>query len=318
MTKRVLVTGAAGFIGRYLVDELKNRNFFVKGLVRGETHRDLHADEIVERNISTQTNWDGVFESIDCVVHMADGLRQFEAFASDKETVGDAELSANVHLAEHAIQAGVGKLIYVSSIKAMAGECETEVLTEVQQPEPTSLYGRLKLQMEQRLQALAASSGMELIVLRPPLVYGPDAGGNFARLLRLADSPWPLPLGGFENARSIIFVETLADVIATCVEREETPGETYLVHDGPAFSTSDLIVMLRKGFGRPTRLFGFPFFESIGLALGLREQIDRLLGSLQLDDTLFRLRFDWRPRLSSAEALKKTAAAFRKTRDSGR
>ena len=312
MTRRALVTGASGFLGQRLVTALKDRNFQIIGADRHRPHEGPQVDAHVVREITANTDWAGIFEDVDCVVHLADGLRHFEGqHGRLDQRAAAAQVEASARLAECAFGSGVETFLYVSSIKAMAGESATHILTEGHKPAPTALYGRLKLDVERRLQALAASTSTRLIIIRPPIVYGSGVGGNFARLLRLADTAWPLPLGGLQNARSMIYVETLADAIAAALERGG--NGTFLLHDGPTLSTSEVIRHLREGLGRPPRTFAIPvpIWNGLGAIPHLRPFVRRLSGSLAVSDALFREQFGWRPRLSVEQALKLTARAYK-------
>ncbi|NOU05109.1 MAG: NAD-dependent epimerase/dehydratase family protein [Hyphomicrobiaceae bacterium] len=313
MTLKVLVTGASGFIGQRLVNVLKMQGHWVKSVDRHHSGSRAGADIHVVQNISVTTRWADVLRGIDAIVHLADGSRVFESTGvSENRRAMEGCAAANSHLAASAIEQGIRSFIYVSSVKAVVGESASFVLTDEHKPLPTSQYGQLKLDVERQLTSIFNASPGRLVILRPALVYGPGCGGNFDRLMRLADTPWPLPFGGMKNTRSMIFVENFVDAVVTVLEQKSAPGGAYLVHDGAPRSICKTLEHMRSCFGRPTRLFSIP--ASIwGVAASIPPMAsiaDRITGMLTIDDIGFRRTFSWSPPWQDEQAVAATVASF--------
>jgi nucleoside-diphosphate-sugar epimerase len=251
---------------------------------------------------------------VDVVVHLADGLSvlQEPRFAAD---TGEAErlISASERFALAVREVEVPLLVYVSSIKALCDEDDDRVLEETAPSRATGLYGRSKLLLEQRLAGLLAGSDTRLAVVRNPVMYGPAKAGSVQRLLRLADTPLPLPLAGLGNRRSLLALENFAGALGAIVRAgPEAATGTFHVHDGPALSTGEIVATLRRALGRPERLFA-PGAAAAAVARHLpivAPAARRLCGSLQLSDAQFRRRFDWTPSVESKVALAEMAAAY--------
>ncbi len=302
---KVLVTGATGYVGRHLILHLKSHGHSITAVSRGTVSNLPAADVLETLEISSETNWAPLLRDVDCLVHLADGFNAFERYG---ESVADKRagerLKATLHLARAAVDSEVKNLIYISTIKAMCGAQAAGRLTEESPARPTSLYGRLKLDAEQKIAALARGSGTRAVCLRVPIVFGPHAGGNSARLLRLADSPWPLPFSKVCNRRSFIAISSLVDAILKVVEDDRPDGGVYLVQDG-ALSTPDLIRYLRRGCGRPARLYPLPagLWSAFQRLPKLGEIACRLTDSLEFSDQKFRKNFAWSPPSDLGEVL---------------
>ncbi len=314
--KRVVVTGAAGFIGRQLVAHLAHARHVAIAVVRPGTHPPAGSQVCFARVISAQTGWEDVLAGADAVVHLADGLRILEghrgrgrgaAFGAQTQ----AELVArSVHLAEAAARAGVRTFIYMSSIKALAGEHAAHPITATTPPmRERSLYGRMKYRLEGALAEICEAHSLRLICLRPPLVYGHGAGGNFARLLALADSPWPLPFASFQAPRSLIARRNLCDAIMAVLENTSVRSGSYLLHDGPPLSVCELVTLIRASRGRPRRLYPLPGAGLLTRLPGIGPVLERLSKPLMLEDEDFRRDFSWSPPLTTAQAIEELLSA---------
>ena len=308
MRRNVLVTGAAGFIGRRVVDALKKLDCYVTALNRRHDGAQSQADAQITCDIAQETDFKPVFQNVDDVIHLADGLNALER--NENRNLASNLYDANNRFAHQAFQSRIKKFVYVSSVKAMAGEHTQDVLTEKTEPAPASLYGRSKLRLERDLASISKSSTTHLIILRPPVVFGADGGGNFARLLRLANSRWPLPLAGLSGFRSMIHVDVLADALMTTIINETAHSGTYLVHGGRPISVSEIVTILRDEFGKPPRLFVVPGLFELGSIAPLHAQFVRLAGSLVLDDSFFRSQFSWQPPTSIEKSLRQCARDF--------
>jgi nucleoside-diphosphate-sugar epimerase len=310
---RILVTGAAGFIGRALCPVLAARgHHVVAGLRRPADPPLAGAEPLPFGDIAPGRDWGGTLRGFDIIVHLAQ-----RAHAPPAAPVLTAEPEAAAALARAAALAGARRFVYVSSIKAM-GEMTAlgRPFRPDDPPHPEDAYGRAKLATERALAVVAATAGLDLVVLRPPLVYGPGVGGNFRALLRLAASGLPLPLAGIDNRRSLIARDNLVDLLATICTRPaiplRAPGRVLLARDGTDLSTPDLIRLLAAARGRPARLFPVPRPVLAGLRRlpHLGPPLRRLTQSLQADDNATRAALDWQPPRAAETALHETARAF--------
>jgi nucleoside-diphosphate-sugar epimerase len=210
----------------------------------------------------------------------------------------------------------VRRFVYLSSVKVNGEGGEPAPYRAEDAPNPLDDYGRSKRDAEIALRDLCARSGMELVIIRPPLVYGPGVRANFRRLLRLAAMGVPLPLDSIDNRRSLVNVWNLVDFIETCMTHPQAPGNTFLISDGEDLSTPELFRKLARLMHRPSRLFRFPprALNRIAGWVGLGAEMKRLCESLQVNSAPARERLDWRPVVSVDEGLGRTVAAYRDTR----
>jgi nucleoside-diphosphate-sugar epimerase len=310
---RILVTGAGGFIGRALCPALAaRRHHVVAGLRHPEQAAPIGAESLVLGDIAPGRDWKGALRGLDIIVHLAQ-----RAHAPPSQSVLDAEPDAAAGLAREAALAGVRRFVYVSSIKAMG---ETTMpdrpFRPADAPRPEDAYGRAKLTTERALASVAAETGLELLILRPPLVYGPGVGGNFRALLRLARSGLPLPFAGLDNRRSLIARDNLIDLIAACCAHPGVApaghGTILLARDDADLSTPDLIRILAASQGRRANLFPLPKPVLAGLRQLplLGAAFRRLTLSLQVDDEPTRRALGWRTPVAAEAALAETARAF--------
>ena len=306
---RILVTGAAGFIGRALCCGLVERGHAVLGLTRvpAEPIPGVELRSIGE--IGPQTNWSGHLDGADIVIHLANRAhRSAQAGASRHEAQAAAEL------ARAAAARGVQRLVHMSSVRAMGEATRPGApFRAADPPMPREAYARAKLASERAVVAVARQTGLELVILRPPLVYGPAVKANFRTLMRLAASGLPLPFAGIDNRRSLIFLDNLVDVAAHAASHPGAAGQVLLVRDAFDLSTAELVRQLAAGLGRPARLFAVPesAFALFRRLPVLGPLVARLTLSLQVDDSATRSLLAWAPRVSPETGLAATARAFR-------
>jgi nucleoside-diphosphate-sugar epimerase len=233
--------------------------------------------------------------------HAADPLREFRLV-----NTGWTE-----RLARAAASQGVRRFVYLSSIK-VNGEQNDRPFTELDPPNPHDPYGLSKWEAEQALTSVSSQTGIETVVVRPPLVYGPGVGGNFLQLLNSLRRGIPLPLALINNRRSLLYRGNLVDALVTCVRHVRAAGQTYLVSDGEDLSTPELIRRLGRAMGLAVRLWPVPLpvLRAVGQLLRKQAMIDRLLGSLQVDSSKIRRELDWRPPFSVDQGLTDTAAWY--------
>ena len=314
---RVLVTGATGFIGSALVSRLDTDGVAVRGAVRRAVPVSGSFEPVMVGAIDGATEWADTLAGVDAVVHLAARVHVMdEPEADPPEAFRRVNVEGSLRLARQAAEAGVRRFVFVSSVKVNGEEtpmgqpfCEADV------PAPEDPYGVSKREAEDGLRALSAETGLEVVIIRPPLVYGPGVGGNFGSLLRWVHKGVPLPLGTVtQNRRSLVALDNLVDLILTCLDRPAAAGETFLVADGEDVSTAGL---LRKGgdaLERPARLVPVPVWmlRAGAAALGKRKMARRLLGSLQVDASKAREVLGWVPPVSLDEGLRRAVAPLRR------
>jgi nucleoside-diphosphate-sugar epimerase len=310
-TWTVAVTGANGFIGRHLVDLLRARAYRVRPLVRAAdpSFPDAH----ITGNLTGTVPWSSLLEGVDCVVHCA-GMAHVELrSAEDHARAEQANTGATRALARAAAAAGVQQFIYLSSAKVMGERSGARPWTEDDPPAPADPYARSKAAAEAALAEVGGAADLCVTVLRPPLVYGPGVRANFLRLLALADSPWPLPLGSAHAPRSLVYVGNLVDAIAACIGQRDACGQTFFVTDGQDTSVAELLRLLRKSLSRPTRLLPCPAapLQLAVAAAGRTVDLQRLLEPAQCSSQRLRERLGWTPPVPLAHALRITTDWYR-------
>ena len=303
----VLVTGADGFVGGALCEALAASARRVRRAVR--VTRPGLTDTVASGDIGPDTDWRSALEGVSSVVHLAARTHVLrEAAADPLAEYRRVNLDGTRRLAQQAGRAGVRRLVFVSSIK-VNGETTGRPFTEEDAPRPEDAYGISKWEAEQALARVAGETGLQVAVLRPPLVYGPGVKGNFLRLMGLVARGTPLPLSSIANRRSLIYVGNLVDAVIKAIDVPAAAGRAYLVSDGEDVSTPDLVRAIARALGIPPRLLPCPpAMLRLGAALtGKRAELARLTGSLQADGSRARRELDWRPRLTLAQGLAATA-----------
>jgi nucleoside-diphosphate-sugar epimerase len=306
---RILVTGAAGFIGRALCRGLVERGHAVLGATRGATEPIAGVKFSAIGEIGTRTDWSKPIAGVDIVVHLANRAHRSRI---DPSPWVEAEAAAS--LARQAAVAGVRRLVQMSSVRAMGEATRLGMPFRAgDAPRPSDPYGRGKLAIEHALSAATRGSALELVVLRPPLVYGPGVKANFRTLIRLAGSGLPLPLAGIDNRRSLIFIDNLVGLAALACVHPAAAGRVLLARDAVDLSTPQLLRALADGLGRTARLFAVPdtILRTLRRLPGLGPLFARLTLSLQVDDSATRDALGWVPEIAPEQALSATAAAFR-------
>ncbi|WP_421864514.1 UDP-glucose 4-epimerase family protein [Marinobacter adhaerens] len=301
---KVCVTGGTGFVGSRLVEKLKCHGYTVVAPVRSQNSE---ADGPVVGDIDGQTDWISVLPDVDTIIHCAGRAHIMNDNSSDPlSEFRKINVEGTLNLARQAIAAGVRRFVFLSSIK-VNGELTSggEVFRESDTPKPSDPYGISKLEAEIGLLELARHTDLEVVIVRPPLVYGPGAKGNFASMLRLVKKHIPLPLGAVRNKRSLVALDNLIDLIITCVEHPAAINQVFLVSDGDDLSTTELLRAVARAMGKSSRLLPIPAdVLMIGAAvLGKKAVAQRLLGSLQVDISKARDLLDWEPPLSLEEGL---------------
>lgn len=309
----VAVTGATGLVGRQLVTHLA-RCADVR--VRAAVRRPSPAlpggvEQVTVGDFSATTDWHRVLAGAETVVHAAARVHVMRDTHPDPlAEFRRVNVAATLRLAREAAAAGVARLVYLSSVK-VCGDVGTH--SETGTPAPEDHYGRSKHEAEVGLRAVAAETGLDVVIIRPPLVYGPGATANFRALMRAVSRGIPLPLGAIHNRRSLVALDNLVDFIVLCTTHPAAKNETFFVSDGEDLSTTDLIRRLARAMGRPSRLVPVPAAVLIAAAavLGRRDLARRLIASQQVDISKARRLLGWVPPISVDEGLRRAVRSTR-------
>lgn len=312
---RVCVTGAQGFIGSALCCALVRQGWVMVPAVRRA--RGLPG-EVAVGDIGPRTDWHATLAGCDAVVHLAARAHVMrEARREPLAAFQEVNTAGTLHLARQAAEAGVRRFVYLSSVKVL-GEGREAPYTLADAAAPAEPYALSKWEAEQGLLALGRNTGMEIVVLRPPLVYGPGVKANFLSLMRAVARGWPLPLGAVRNRRSLLYLGNLVSAIEACLIHPAAAGQTFLVSDGEDVSTPELIRRLGMALGRPARLWPVPppLLRLVATLLGRGAQAGRLLGSLAVDGSALRAVLGWTPPHTLDEGLRATARWYLESRES--
>lgn len=302
---RALITGASGFVGRALCAQLERDGVDLRRVVRTPTNT---VGEAVLDELSADSAWRAVLSGVDVVVHLAARvhiMRDQTAYPGADFYRVNYDMTRRV--AEASAACGVRRFVFLSSVK-VNGEGSIDPYRETDIPRPEGDYARSKWCAEQALVNVASAQGLELAVLRSPLVYGPTVRGNFLRLMRAIEKGYPLPFGSASNLRSLVYVENLVDAIVLLMWHPRATG-TFLIRDGEDLSAADLVRRLAPMLGVRPRLLPVPLpLLRIGARVLRREaEVSRLLDSLRVDDTRLRMLLGWRPSFSVDQGLRETA-----------
>ena len=312
--QRLIVTGASGFVGRALCASAVARGSAVCGITRSTCDLPSGSENFVVGNMDDRTDWRGALEGSKVVIHLA---ARVHVMADTAENPLDEFRRINVlgtlNLARQAAAAEVRRFVFISSIK-VNGEATRLGLPFFADdiPAPLDPYGISKMEAEQGLRKIAAETGMEVVIIRPPLVYGPGVKANFQVMMRWLARGVPLPLGAIHNRRSMVALDNLVALILTCIDHPAAANQTFLVSDGEDLSTTQLLQRLGRALGKPARLIPVPaMLLKVGAALVGKPAIaQRLCGSLQVDISKTQQLLGWAPPLSVDEGLKKAAEGY--------
>lgn len=335
--KLVLVTGANGFVGRALCTMLRQQGYEVRAAVRrSDVSLGSEISTVLVGEINNRTDWSVALTGVEVIFHLAARVHVM------KETVEDPLVefrATNVlgteHLARSAAAHGVKRLVFVSSIK-VNGESTfpasssslreippgsplskwgkiKPVFSEKDEASPQDPYGVSKWEAEQALHRVAKETGLEVVIVRPPLVYGAGVKGNFSQMLKVLAKGIPLPLGSVHNLRSLVYIGNFTDALLKCASHPAAAGQTFLVSDGEDVSTPELLRQLGDAMGHPARLLPCPpwLLRLAGRLAGKSGQVERLLGSLQVDSSKIRSELGWRPPFTLHQGLQVTAEWYR-------
>lgn len=315
---RIAITGANGFVGRALIDELsESHQYSILAISRKPYDPSNHNSDInvfLIPDFSEATQFEKCLAGIDVVVHTAARVHLMKDDVEDPLTeFRNVNCRNTLMLAAAAAKNGVKRFVFISSVK-VNGEVSSHghPLTEEDVVGPVDPYGVSKYEAEQELFKLALATGMEVVVIRPPLVYGPGVKANFKSMMTWLNKGMPLPLGAIHNKRSLVSLENLVDFIATCLNHPAAANQIFLVSDDEDLSTTDLLKRMASALGRPARLIPVPegVISLFAILIGKKDFSQRLCSSLQIDISKAKILLGWTPPASVNDGLKKTAAAF--------
>ncbi|MEA5559376.1 UDP-glucose 4-epimerase family protein [Nodularia spumigena] len=316
----ILITGASGFIGQALCRELLHNNktsiiFVTSRSPRLENNFPYPIEPVAITSLSDLNQRQDILARVDCIIHLAARVHQMKDTAADPLAAFRAiNTEATLNLARQAAQHGVKRFIYLSSIK-VNGEKTTPgcPFTADDTPAPQDPYGISKAEAEIQIRELSAETGLEVVIIRPPLVYGPGVKANFLSMMRWLDKGFPLPLGAIHNRRSLVALPNLVDLIINCLTHPAAANQTFLVSDNEDLSTTDLLRRMSNALGKPAWLLPIPvqWLEFTASLLGKKAVAQRLCSSLQLDIHKTQTLLNWTPPISVDEALQYTARHFR-------
>lgn len=305
----ILVTGANGFVGRALCRTLRQQGHLVRAAVR----RAPDLDQIAVGNLERSTDWGAALAGCDCVIHLAARVHVMSDSDSDPlRAYREINVDVSVNLARQAVAAGVKRMVFVSSVKVNGEATWGTPFQAADTPRPADPYGVSKLEAETALLQIGRDTGLEIVVVRPPLVYGPGVKANFLNLLKLVDKGIPLPFGSVRNRRSMVALENLVDLLGVCSRHPQAPGQVFLVSDGADPTLAELVGMLAGALGKRDPVFPFPVGLMVAGArlVGRSSVADRLFGSLQVDISQTKARLQWSPLVTPQMAIDSTVADF--------
>jgi nucleoside-diphosphate-sugar epimerase len=309
---KLILTGATGFVGKQILDKLTSFDVNVIGRSKPEIDNDF---TFFRGNIDAESDYGPALADGDVVIHSAARAHIMDDKSADPLTAfREVNTIGTINLAKQAAQAGVKRFIFISSIKVNGEHTyRGKPFDADDKPSPEDPYGRSKAEAEEQLKKLSKETGMDVVIIRPPLVYGPGVKANFATMMRLAATGIPLPFGGIkENRRSLVSLYNLVDLIVTCISHPNAANQTFLVSDDEDLSTAKMLKELSVALGKSGKMLSFPvkFFEVLGKVSGKSAIIVRLCGSLQVDISKTKELLDWQPPVSVKEGFARTAEHY--------
>jgi len=311
----ILITGATGFVGARLVAELLLQQFSISAIVRGEDSVvPVGAEKIIKGNLTNVSDWFPVLKNIDIVIHVAGRAHIMNDDAIDPVTeFRKVNTNVTLNLAKQAAEIGVKRFVFISSVKVNG---EKTYLDKPFKPDddfvPCDPYGLSKYEAEKGLMALSKETSMEVVIIRPPLIYGAGVKANFASMIRWMDKGIPLPFGAVHNQRSLVALDNLVSFIICCISHPKAANEIFLISDGEDVSTTQLLKKVADALGKKTMLIPIPvgLMKLVAKLMAKSGMANRLFASLQVDSSKAHDLLAWEPVISMEEQLQKTVDAY--------
>ncbi|MBF0465886.1 MAG: NAD-dependent epimerase/dehydratase family protein [Nitrospirae bacterium] len=314
----VLITGASGFIGRYLSRVLLEKSFNVRAIIRSQGKAiflPVGVTITIAEDVAKIINWQDILKGIDVIIHLANRVHVMNE-SSNNPLNEYRRINTHVTqtIAEQAAIAGVKRIIYLSTIKVNGEKTVTHPFTENDAPNPQDYYAVSKLEAEQTLSYVSKKTGVEFVILRPALVYGPGVKGNFYTMLKFIRNDIPLPLLSIKNSRSYIYIGNISDAIIHCIEHPDAANKVFLISDAENLSTPELISRLSSAFNKKSRLCHcpVPMLSFIGTVTGHLNVVNRLKDSLVVDSSRIREELAWTPAFTTTQGLNETVDWFKR------
>lgn len=305
----VLLTGASGFVGKRLARRIHGQGVFKLTCAVRRSGSAVCGEEVVVNGLGEETDWLEALNGQAVVIHTAARAHVMKDEVVDPlAEYRRVNVDGTLNLARQAAKVGIRRFVFISSIKVNGEQTpSSKPFNADDMPAPEDAYGISKMEAEQKLQAFADAIGMELVIIRPPLVYGLGVKGNFASMIKLVDKGLPLPLGAVHNKRSLVALDNLVDLIVTCIDHPAAANQVFLAGDGQDLSTTDLLRSVGEAMGKPARLIPVPtgLLMFGATLLGKKAVAQRVLGSLQVDISKARNVLGWEPPLSVKEGLRR-------------
>ena len=306
----VAITGANGFLGNYLSIFLENNGLEVRRI-----HRKNNESGFFIKEINKHTNWNKALENVDVLVHSAATVHVFENNELSKTTFYSFNVEATKNLAKQALKLGVKRFIFISTIKVFGEKTNIDSKFSLNSPlSPNDYYAKSKLEAEKALKKITSNTDMELIVIRPPLIYGPKVGANFLKMLRLINKGYPMPFGKIRNKRSIIYIGNISDFILNCIKHNDKniDGKIFLPTDGTSLSTPELINKIAVAMNKKVLIMNIPKYilKISSFTIRKKRVMDKLINSLDIDSRESHKYINWEPPFSTEEGLKITTKWF--------
>jgi len=311
---KVAVSGSTGFVGSYLLESLYGFDCIAIGRRKP---RGLDSSHFFDASIGVNTDYSAALTNVDVIIHCAARVHVMNDLAENPlEAFREVNTFGTLNLAQQAAESGAKRFIYISSIKVNGEETQLDhPFTAFDQRSPEDAYGQSKSEAEEQLLKLANETGMEVVIIRPPLVYGPGVKANFASLMKLVSKGVPLPFGLIKsNRRSLVSVINLVDLVVTCINHPKAANQVFLVSDNHDLSTAEMVWLMANGLGVGSRMLPVPtfFFSLLGRLFKKEDVINRLIGNLQVDITHTKQQLGWQPPQKVEDAFRETALDFLK------